>query len=80
MDVVVSSVRAQNAERCMISHLGIDPATRPIVAVKSAVHFMADYEPIAADIVWAEAPGENPCRLSALPFTRLRPGVDVPAD
>ena len=80
VDVVVSSVRAQNAERCMFSHIGIDVRERPIVAVKSAIHFMADYEPVAADILWAEAPGENPCRLSALPFTRLRKGVEIPED
>jgi hypothetical protein len=26
-------------------------------------------------VIFAEAPGANPCRLDRLPFTRLRPGV-----
>lgn len=73
--VVVSSRRAQNADLALFRALGIEPAAERIVAVKSAVHFLAAYEPIAARVLFAEAPGANPCRLEAIPYTRLRPGV-----
>ena len=79
VEVVVSSARAQNADRAMFTHIGIEPTRYAIVAVKSAVHFMADYAPIAADILFAEAPGANPCRLAALPYTRLRPAARLVA-
>jgi microcystin degradation protein MlrC len=51
------------------------PEAAKILAVKSAVHFLGAYEPIAEQVIFAEAPGANPCRMDRLPFTRLRPGV-----
>ena len=73
--VVVGSNRTQNADQAVFRHLGIDPADKAIVVVKSAVHFLADYEPIAETVIFAESPGANPCQLDRIPFTRLRRGV-----
>lgn len=73
--VVVGSHRAQNADQAIFRHIGIDPSEQRIVAVKSAVHFLADYQPIAQEVIFAEAPGANPCQLDLIPFKRLRPGV-----
>lgn len=73
--VVVGSNRCQNADLAMFRAYGIDPLAQRILAVKSAVHFLGDYEPVADRVIFAEAPGANPCRLDALPFTRLRSGV-----
>ena len=73
--VIVSSRRAQNADLALFRALGVAPEAERILAVKSAVHFLAAYEPIAARILFAEAPGANPCRLGTIPYTRLRPGV-----
>ena len=73
--VVVGSNRAQNADQAMFSALGIDPLAMDILVVKSAVHFLGDYEPIAEKVIFAEAPGANPCQMDLLPFTRLRKGV-----
>lgn len=73
--VVVGSNRCQNADLEMFRAYGIDPLAQRILAVKSAVHFLGDYEPVAERVIFAEAPGANPCRLDRLPFTRLRPGV-----
>ncbi len=73
--VVVGSVRTQNADQAFFTHVGIDPALQKIVAVKSAVHFLAAYEPIAEDVLFADAPGANPCKLDAIEFTKLRPGL-----
>ena len=39
------------------------------------MHFLADYEPIAEEVIFAEAPGANPCALERIPYRHLRPGV-----
>ena len=73
--VLVGSNRTQNADQAIFAHMGIDPTEQAIVVVKSAVHFLADYEPIAETVIFAESPGANPCQLDRIPFTRLRKGV-----
>lgn len=73
--VIVGSGRCQNADVELFRALGVVPEKEKILAVKSAVHFLGAYEPIAEAVIFAEAPGANPCRLDRLPFARLRPGV-----
>ena len=73
--VVVSSTRCQCLDRAIFTHIGIDPADQRIVAVKSTVHFRADFEPIAAAVINVEAPGLFPCRLDRIPYRHLREGV-----
>jgi len=75
VNVVVGSIRAQTADQAIFTHMGINPSAQNIVAVKSAIHFLADYEPIAQTVIFAEAPGANPCQLDKIPFKKLRPGV-----
>lgn len=70
--VVVGSQRAQNADQEMFRVVGIEPQEHAIVCVKSAVHFMADYERIAPKILFADVTGANPCNLASIPYTRLR--------
>ena len=73
--VAVSTVPQQAADRAMFAHLGADPAAASILAVKSSVHFRADFGPIAREVLVVEAPGANIDDPSALPYERLRPGV-----
>jgi microcystin degradation protein MlrC len=73
--VVVGSKRCQCLDRAIFTHIGIDPTEQRILAVKSTVHFRADFEPIAQRVLNAEAPGANPCRLDRVGYARLRPGV-----
>ncbi len=73
--IVVGSRRAQNADREFFRAVGIEPGAMRVLAVKSAVHFLADYEPIAETVIFAESPGANPCQLDRIPYRRLRPGV-----
>jgi microcystin degradation protein MlrC len=75
LTVVVGSKRAQNADQEMFRVVGIEPADHKIVCVKSAVHFIADYKRVAAEIIFAETPGANPCNLEAVPYTQLRSGL-----
>lgn len=73
--VIVASNRAQNADLECFRALGVDPLAQRILGVKSAVHFLAAYEPIAETVLFADVPGANPCQMDKLNFTRLRKGV-----
>ena len=73
--VVVGSARAQCLDLAMIRHLGIEPTEQKIVAVKSTVHFRADYDPIAAETLVVISPGANYCRLADMEYKNLRADV-----
>lgn len=73
--IVVTSSRIQCVDQAVFSHIGIEPSEKAILAVKSTVHFRADFEPIADRIILVESPGFNPCRLTSELLPRLRPGV-----
>ena len=73
--VVIGSSRAQCLDQAMIRHLGVEPAQQRIVAVKSTVHFRADFDPIAAQTLVVIAPGVNYCKFDDLDYRRLRAGV-----
>jgi microcystin degradation protein MlrC len=73
--IAVCSRKQQAAYRAMFRHLGADPARHPILALKSSVHFRADFEPIAAAILVVAAPGVSPVDHRGLAYRRLRPGV-----
>ncbi len=73
--VIIGSTRAQCLDLAMIRHLGLEPEKQAILAVKSTVHFRADFDPIAAATLVVAAPGANPCRFEGLHYRNLRPGV-----
>ncbi|GAA6156931.1 M81 family metallopeptidase [Pyruvatibacter sp. HU-CL02332] len=73
--VVVASHKVQTADRAMFTAFGVEPAAENIVAVKSSVHFRADFQKIARDIVVVGSPGPNPADHVDLPYRRLRSGV-----
>ncbi len=45
--VVLASRKCQAADQEMFRHLGVEPIRQSVVALKSSVHFRADFEPIA---------------------------------
>ena len=73
--VVVSSHKAQMADRSMFRHVGIEPTQQAILVNKSSVHFRADFEPIAEKLLICAAPGAMPADTAALSWTKLRPGI-----
>ncbi|MGI9316049.1 MAG: M81 family metallopeptidase [bacterium] len=73
--VIVGSTRVQCLDQAIFRHLGVEPSEQKIVAVKSSVHFRADFDPIAAETLVVVAPGAHPCELSKLSYLKLRPGV-----
>lgn len=75
--VVLASQKVQLADRVMFSYVGIDALQQKILVVKSAVHFRADFTPIAEEIIVAAAPGSMPMILSQLPWQHLDPNIRV---
>jgi microcystin degradation protein MlrC len=70
--VVVVSRKMQAHDQALFTHLGVRPAEQKILALKSSVHFRADFGPIASEVIVVAAPGPVVADPAALPFTRLR--------
>ena len=77
IQILVGSRKAQLADQAMYRHCGIEPTTRKVIVNKSSVHFRADFEPIAAEVLICVAPGPMVADPGALPWTRLRPGMRI---
>lgn len=73
--IVVATNKAQMADQNLYRYVGIEPTEQDILVNKSSVHFRADFEPIAAQILVCIAPGPMPISPASLPFTRLAPGM-----
>ncbi len=73
--VIVASRKLQAGDQAIFRHLGLEPAEQRILALKSSVHFRADFQDIAAEVLVVAAPGPNPADPSVLPYRRLREGV-----
>ena len=73
--VIVVSRKTQAYDQALFRHVGIEPATCAILALKSSVHFRADFEPIAETVIVAAAPGPVAADPAVLPFRHVRPGV-----
>lgn len=72
---VVTSGKAQVNDQAMLRHLGIELERQHILAIKSSVHFRADFTNLAGDILIVTAPGPNVADHLALDFRKLRAGV-----
>ena len=75
--IVVTGERIQPTDQSIFTHLGINPADFDLLVLKSVVHFRADFEPIADEIILVVAPGFSPCVLTEEIFPRLRRGVKL---
>lgn len=73
--IAVASRKQQAADQAMFRHLGAEPKDFAVLALKSSVHFRADFGPIAQRILVVDAPGSNIADPARLPFGKLRPGV-----
>ncbi len=73
--VVVVSRKMQCLDQEVMRHIGLEPTSQRILAVKSSVHFRAHFQPIASAVLVAAAPGPVVADPSALPFRHLRKGL-----
>lgn len=72
VEVVVSTQRRQCFDAEMLRIAGVDPASRRLLVLKSAVHFRADIGPLASRIFDADTPGIHRPDLAAFDFQKLR--------
>jgi microcystin degradation protein MlrC len=75
VSVVVASKRMQAHDQAPFRHLGIEPKDQKILALKSTVHFRADFQPIAEEILVVLAPGGHLLDTTKYPYKKLRAGV-----
>lgn len=73
--VVLASRKCQAADQEMFRTLGVEPRASRIVALKSSVHFRADFEPIAREVLVVKAPGPALADPAEFHWTKLRKGV-----
>lgn len=82
IDIVLISTRTQTFSPHVFTNVGIDPATRKMLIVKSTQHFYARFAPIASEVTYVAAPGAVAPDFKAIPYvvaSRHRyPMVDDP--
>ena len=77
--VMIASRKTQALDQAILRHLGVEPAACRILALKSSVHFRADFGPIAERVIIAASPGPVVADPSSLPFRHVRAGVRMRA-
>ncbi|MDJ0686017.1 MAG: M81 family metallopeptidase [Alphaproteobacteria bacterium] len=78
--VAIASKPMQAGDQSMFRHLGAEPSDYKIVVVKSSVHFRADFQPIAEEVIVAAAPGPVYADPGALEWRNIRPGLRTRPD
>ena len=73
--VVLASRKCQAADQEMFRHVGIEPKAQRIMALKSSVHFRADFQPIAREVLVVVAPGPAKADPTMFEWSRLRKGL-----
>ena len=75
VSAVLAAKRIQANDKEMFRHVGVEPAEVPILALKSTVHFRADFQPIAEVVLAVQSPGAHITDPANLPYRNLRPGI-----
>jgi microcystin degradation protein MlrC len=73
--VVLASRKVQAADQEMFRHVGVEPRNQRILVLKSSVHFRADFEPMAKEVLVVKAPGPALADPTEFKWTKLRKGV-----
>ncbi|WP_448955110.1 M81 family metallopeptidase [Labrys neptuniae] len=71
IDLIVNTQRTQVFHPDCMTALGLDPATRRIVVVKSNYHFQAGFAPIAGKILFCAPPGVTQPDFAAIPYVKM---------
>ncbi len=72
VEVIVTEKRIQPYDAEVLRSVGIEPSDRKLIALKSAVHFRADYTPIAHEILEVDTPGVHSPNLFSYDYQKLR--------
>jgi len=69
--VVVTSKRYQAYDQGVFAHVGVICREEKVVCVKSTVHFLADFAPIAEDVWYVRSPGAHVTDLETLKYKHV---------
>ncbi len=72
IEVILTERRIQPYDAQVLRSVGIEPTERKLIALKSAVHFRADYTPIAHQILDVDTPGIHSPNLFSYHYQKLR--------
>lgn len=72
VEIVVCERRVAATDPALLRMVGIEPASRRLIVLKSSVHFRAAFGSLATAILEVETPGLSPSNLSSLPYRRVR--------
>ena len=75
VSVVLAGSRIQACDQEQFRHVGIEPSQVPILALKSTVHFRADFQPIAETVLCVVSPGAHVSDPVEMPYRHLRKGI-----
>jgi microcystin degradation protein MlrC len=73
--VAVTSGKKQLLDRELLRMVGVHTERMRIVVVKSSVHFRADFQPIAREVLVVRSPGPALADPAEFPWKRLRKGI-----
>ena len=72
IEIILTERRIQPYDVQVLRSVGIEPTARKLIALKSAVHFRADYTPIAHQILDVNTPGVHSPNLFSYRYQKLR--------
>ena len=72
VEIILTERRIQPYDAEVLRSVGIEPQARKLIALKSAVHFRADYTPIAHQILDVDTPGVHSPNLFNYDYRKLR--------
>ena len=72
IEIILTERRIQPYDAQVLRSVGIEPKARKLIALKSAVHFRADYTPIAHQILDVDTPGVHSPNLFSYDYQQLR--------
>ncbi len=75
IDIILNSTRAQSFDPSLFSVMGIEPATRKILVIKSTNHFYASFSRIASQILYCSAGTPYPNNPARTPYRRARKDI-----
>ena len=73
VDIIVNDLRTQCFHPQAFEALGVNPAERNIVCVKSTNHFHAGFAPLAREVIFVAAPGAITPDFAAIPYRNRDP-------
>jgi microcystin degradation protein MlrC len=71
VEVVLTSRRVMPFDADHLQAVGVEPAERRILVVKSAIAWQAAFGELAGEAVYVDTPGPCTCRLETLPYSRV---------